>query len=428
MRPKTSKSTANMAENRSKITDVFTPRSAEVNHEMYIHRPLHERDLMRSVEGSLHTIVCGESGSGKSWLYKKVSETCGWKIFNCNAGNAVRKKSLTDAVASATFEEGSKELVEYNQKLSAQVGAFGFGGATDASRKYEIKKDDILLSAFKAARGQAGSKRAVIVIDNLEALFSKKELMEELGNILLLLDDSDYAIFKIKLLIVGVPTDVVEYFQRLENLETISNRLQEVRAVSSLNRRQIADFIKKGLVDHLKIGLSEVELNRITSHVNNVTLGIPQRMHEFCEILAYEIEENKWVFETKLLEISSSKYLWSCLRKAYAVVDSFMNGRRTRTGRRNQVLYALGRIQGAHFDAQEAEEKVRMEFPESTKDTKLAVGHMLSELCVGTAPLLRRIPKSPNYRFSDPRYLMCLRIMLRKNDFDDTVKKLKLGR
>jgi hypothetical protein len=417
-----------MADKRSKITDVFTPRSAEVNHEMYIHRPQHERDLKRSVDGSLHTIVCGESGSGKSWLYKKVAETEGWKLFNSNAANAVRKKSLTQAIADATIKGGNKDLAEYSQKLGANVGAFGFGGGADATRKYEVKKEDLLLHAFKAAREQSGSEKAVVVVDNLEAMYSNKDLMEELGNIVLLLDDSDYDKYKIKFLIVGVPAGVIEYFQSIENLETISNRLQEVRSLESLSRSQIEDFIKRGFVEHLLVPLGAVEIGRITSHVNQVTLGIPQRLHEFCQILAYEMEENGWTFDSKLLPICSAKYLNACLRKAYAVVDGFMNERKTRTGRRNQVLYSLGLIQGTDFDAQEVENMVRKEFPASTDGTKLAVGQMLSELCVGTAPLLRRISKSANYRFADPRYLMCLRIMLRKSDTDDTVIKLKFRR
>jgi type IV secretory pathway ATPase VirB11/archaellum biosynthesis ATPase len=51
---------------RKKIKEVFTPRSAEVNEAMYIPRPHHQKELKRAVEGSMHAVLCGESGSGKS--------------------------------------------------------------------------------------------------------------------------------------------------------------------------------------------------------------------------------------------------------------------------------------------------------------------------------------------------------------------------
>ena len=68
--------------NRPPITDAFTPRGAEVNPEMYVHWPIHEKSLKRSVLGSVHTIVLGESGSGKSWLFKKVAADEGWTRRN----------------------------------------------------------------------------------------------------------------------------------------------------------------------------------------------------------------------------------------------------------------------------------------------------------------------------------------------------------
>lgn len=52
--------------------DVFTPRSAQVNPDMYIPRPGLETSLRRGLLGNLHVVLHGESGTGKTWLYKKV--------------------------------------------------------------------------------------------------------------------------------------------------------------------------------------------------------------------------------------------------------------------------------------------------------------------------------------------------------------------
>jgi hypothetical protein len=51
---------------RPKINEVFTPRRTEVNREIYVDRLGLEKSLIRALDGSLHAIIFGESGSGKS--------------------------------------------------------------------------------------------------------------------------------------------------------------------------------------------------------------------------------------------------------------------------------------------------------------------------------------------------------------------------
>jgi MoxR-like ATPase len=55
-----------------KPEDVFTPRAATVNQSMYIDRPQLERSIETSLRVKFHLIIHGESGTGKTWLYKKV--------------------------------------------------------------------------------------------------------------------------------------------------------------------------------------------------------------------------------------------------------------------------------------------------------------------------------------------------------------------
>jgi hypothetical protein len=198
--------------NKAKVNEVFTPRRANVNQAMYIERPQHERDLKRAIAGSLHPILCGESGSGKSWLYKHVAQVEGWKLFYANAANAARYNSLATVIALAVRDDDEREVVEFSQELGAEAKVLGFGGSGKAGRKYEVKKRETLLQAFKAARAKAGKNAAIVAVDNLEAIFSKPPLMEELGNIILLLDDPEYATHEIRLLIVGVPSDIIEYY------------------------------------------------------------------------------------------------------------------------------------------------------------------------------------------------------------------------
>jgi len=101
-----------------------------------------------------------------------------------------------------------------------------------------------------------------------------------------------------------------------------------------------------------------------------------------------------------------------------------MNERETKVGRRNQVLYVLGRMDKRIFHVAEVESLLREEFPSSTADTTLAVGQILSELTGGDNPIIKRSAKCPTYEFKDPRFAMALRVLLEKDTVKEKVTKL----
>ena len=186
--------------------------------------------------------------------------------------------------------------------------------------------------------------------------------------------------------------------------------------------------MRRGFVTQLRIPLTTSQVREIALHLDDVTLGIPQRLHEYCELLGYNIEDSESKYDSSLLPITDNKFLKTCLKKAHTVVTGCMNERKTKAGRRNQMLYALGKIRATEFDTKVVEAMLRKEFPLSTQNTTLAVGQMMTELTQGDAPLLRRAPKGYLYRFADPRYIMCIRAMLGKNPSDERVLKRTLRR
>ena len=70
-----------------------------------------------------------------------------------------------------------------------------------------------------------------------------------------------------------------EYYQQIDNLETVANRLKEIPSVTGLNWGQIDIFVRRGFVEQLKFGLSAEQVKQISQHVEHVTLGIAQRLH-----------------------------------------------------------------------------------------------------------------------------------------------------
>lgn len=406
---------------RKKIEEVFTPRNAEVNQRMYVSRPRHEAALEKAVRGGRHIVICGNSGNGKSWLYKAVAKRMGWKLFTANAGIAATVSSVTTEIANTLIPSGSIENFKYKSELELKSNTlFKAGAATE--REYNVQQMDVLQRAFQEARAEAGNGVVLLVLDNLEAIFAKTELMNELGNIILLLDDQRYSQYNIRILLVGIPANIINYYQSIDNLESVSNRLTEIPVVTGLLKQQVAGFVDLGLRNSLKINITDEDLKILTDHIFHVTLGIPQRLHEYCEALAFEIESNDWQYDPEQIKVADTEYCLASLLSSYSVLERCLNQKETKEGRRNQVIYSLGQLTEPQFDTLTVERKIREIFPNSTFNKKLAISQTLAELATPDRPLLTRLPIAASYRFSDPLHLMCLRLALHTKD-EKLVKK-----
>src|SRR5699024_903729 len=124
-----------------------------------------------------------------------------------------------------------------------------------------------------------GNQQTIIVLDNVETIFSNKELMSELSDILILLDDSDYAQYRVKFLLIGVPNEVLQYFSHTKNMSSVGIRNDEIPRITGLNVAQVLDFVQRGFIDSLKVAIPEQYVKRLRRHIYTNTLGIPQRIH-----------------------------------------------------------------------------------------------------------------------------------------------------
>lgn len=246
--------------------------------------------------------------------------------------------------------------------------------------------------------------------------------MDELADIIILLDDTRYAACNINILLVGTPNGVLQYFRESKISESVANRIQETRAVANLTEDQTTEIIQKGF-EQLGIEFDFMEIITLTTHIHNVTLGIAQRVHEYCEKLAFEIEDNDWRFNEKLIAITDNKWLLEGLRYAYQTIENHLNSRDTTVARRNQVIYSIGKIKLHQFDSADIDALIRKEFPSTIPQTNMGIGSILTELSDGESSLLNKNPKTNAYSIRDPRYLMCIRAMLYKNSDSTKVAK-----
>lgn len=409
---------------KKKPNEVFTPRNPTVNPAMYIERPTLERSLRRALEGTQHILIHGESGCGKSWLYKRVLENEGVVLTAANLGNASRHGSIVTEIENSIAEFSGAVKTGYTETKEAEISAgFAKGGLTHEGA-FETPQIDPLERAFKTLRQKAGTRKCCLVLDNLESIFGSAALMSELGDIILLLDDSRYARYDVKLLVVGVPEGVREYFSRAENRLTVTNRLYEIPEVGSLESAQIANFIETGFAHELGCRLDEDTAKILCEFAFFITGGVPQMLHEYCLELAYLAEDANDVICESMLKSAAARWLQASLSSSYSAVEEMMNDRSTVAGRRNQVLFALGQVKKDNFNYSDIEEIVRTEFPASTEGKTLNISGILSELADRENSLIKRARKANSYSFVDPKYRMCIRVMLENSS--QRVQKLDI--
>ncbi|MDO6586315.1 hypothetical protein Q4543_12405 [Salipiger sp. 1_MG-2023] len=116
--------------------DIFTPRSATVNPRIYIPRPDLEEELREGLSESQHLVIFGESGNGKSWLYKQVFEE---SKVSSEVVNLVQASSLGSL--GAAFEDKLDRLEEiekseYELTKSAGAKPGGVGLDVEGTWKY----------------------------------------------------------------------------------------------------------------------------------------------------------------------------------------------------------------------------------------------------------------------------------------------------
>jgi len=409
--------------NRKAINEVFTPRRSKVNVDMYIPRDDLEKSLYRSICGTMHSFLFGESGNGKSWLYKKVfaEKKINYVVANC--ANASRKESIVSEIHSVCLKANSCVKTEFTESKKAALSCVAKAELAH-SEKFKVLEEDTLIQAFKALSLDGKIEQSVIVLDNMETIINNEKLLGELSDIIILLDDERYAEFNIKFLIVGLPNQVIEYFTTSKNTTSVANRLEEVYRVQGLNAAQVRELVKHGFERQLKVQISKGELKTLYRHIDNITLGVPQRIHEYCEGLAYILEDNNWEYDSALLDKADFEWLRKGLRECYSIIDVFLNSDETSNGRRNQVIYALGQSSLHQVNTQKIGLCIRKEFPLTSPKSNSGIGQVLANLAKGKNPVLKKVSKSDAYTFSDPRYLMCIRLMLHKpEDSEQVIKK-----
>ncbi len=395
---------------------VFTPRQAEVSKTMYIHRPTLETAMKNAFKSTQHIVLHGGSGTGKTWLYKKFLADHGITYELANLANASRFGSIAAELKNVIDRYIEPTKTGYTETKQAEVNAVVSKGSLAHEAIYALGAKEPLECCFEFINRKAGGRSAVLVLDNLENVFDDQELLKELADIITLCDDERYARYRVRIMIVGVPPDLKRYYYGTPNCQTVANRLVELPEVSILTAEQCDQLVKKGFG---LLGFDLDEEEQFLQHVRYVTLRVPQMVHEYCLEVANIASAAKRV-DAAVWQHADSTWTTSKSTYAYSIIESHMNEKETRLGRKNQVLYALSKCEQDEFRTSQIEEIVRREFANSTDGVQLNCNQILSGLARSNGeeakPLLKKTAKEDAYTFADPRFRMVLRAMMVKSE------------
>ena len=402
-------------------TDVFTPRKADLNRQMYIERPILEEKLLSALDGDKYLIIHGESGNGKTWLYKKIflDKNISYTVINLGSANVAG--DVIDVIKQKLGELEHKDVDSREVTVTGQIGFMGTGGATHVKSVYELGEKAPLLKLFELIRAKAGTKKAVIVFDNFEQIVDSEKLMRQINGILLQADDDAYAKNKVKILIVGVPGNIKNLISSTTNAATISNRVTSLPEVGRLSEEQAGELMQRGFFE--KLGLNcQLPHPDLYKKVSWITDRIAQHVHEVCLKIAEISVKDGMVITRKSIDGAVMDWQNETLEADCAVIENIMNSRDTKAGRKNQTLFALGLCDKEEFNYSDIESIVRREFPGGTSGVTLNMSGMLSSFSKSENRIIRKTAKGSAYRFVSPKYRMAIRALLRKTDSEKIEK------
>ena len=224
---------------RKKPTEVFVPRSPKIVDDVYIPRRKLEAQLTRAIEGTKNVLMKGQSGCGKSWLYKKVFKDEKIKFLVVDLSDAsIQGSSIEKAIENALNIHIGKTFVEEGYKEIKSAGASVAVANSKLQTEHEYKKAETVIERTYKYLSVLGSKKSVLVLDNLEHISDSDKLLSELNALLMKVDNLDLSKYDVQILVVGTPIGVEKFYRNVKNMDTISNRIEEIEEIKGLESKE----------------------------------------------------------------------------------------------------------------------------------------------------------------------------------------------
>lgn len=402
--------------------EVFTPRSAEVNPTMYINRPELEASLGRAIRTGYHVVIYGDSGCGKSWLYKKVFKDQNIFYSTLDFSGAITGDDVDLQILElvSEFDEWKEKGKEASGGGQFTPGGVGLKG--DLKRTWEKVEQSPLAQLLEEMRREAGRKKTFLVLENIEHILDKPEVVGKVQNMLLALDDPKLGKHKVRLCLVGVPAEIKEVLTAGNKYQTISNRVVEIPEVDRLSKEGVGMLVQRGLEQQLDFTI--VSKPYCTSQISFISDRVPQYVHDICLHTALVAEDNLLKVTPDVVEIAFDNWVESNARQSYEFICDCLEKKGPVSDANARVVFAVARCEHRRFRAAEIEGLVRENFPRSTGGKRLQVLRMLRQLSSGEDRLLKCDDAKHNFRLATPKLRSVLRATLKLDGEVVSIKRL----
>ena len=253
---------------------------------MYVDRGELEIRLKDALDGNKYILIHGESGNGKTWLYKKVLAEEGYHFTSVNLSNAVEYENISDVFADKL---GNLNFVEQTGEDISTTGGVRPGGVgVEATSKIQHVRQakSAFFNLVSLIRMQAGRGNAAIALDNYEQIIANEKLLAQLRAVIISADDDDIAAQDVRILLIGVPGNLKELISKTPGATPILNRIFEIPEVARIPENDALALIKKGLFEVLSYGVHGLTEEAICQEVFFFSDGIAQQIHEICLAVA----------------------------------------------------------------------------------------------------------------------------------------------
>lgn len=401
-----------------KPNEVFDPRG-EYNPEMYVTRAEYEQDFGFALQSNLCVLVHGQSGTGKTWLTRRMLEK--EKIFYkvVNLASAANFDSIYKCFLHIMIHDKWRIRNSLTETKAAGINIPIAQGSLEATATYDNELDYFReFLKYMEYRADDKQKKRYIVFENMEAILDNEKLVRQLANIITLVDDEEIAKYKTKYIIIGATKDIHQYFREVRNVNTIENRLFELDDVGTLSTLQARALIIRGF-SKLQIPFQEDVRNICISEYIRVTGGIPQRIHELCLIFSQMVRSRDQSGYVGIDQVNDGikKWIRTSLNKNYAYISRLLQREDGEEALKNKVLYCVAQLDTLYFTNEDIDKILKEEFPNYMKKMDVTSIKALDEFCKCNPPLLSKADDVfGEYSFVDFKCALCLRAILEKED------------
>nr|WP_321508071.1 AAA family ATPase [uncultured Celeribacter sp.] len=387
---------------------------------MYINRPEHEDALRRAIKTKYNVVVFGDSGCGKSWLYKKVfkDDNVFYDVVDFSGAVTADDVDLKLLEAISDFQDWAE--FERTETGDASLGALKTKlGYKDATKWRKIDSSPFL-QLLAHIRAAAGRRKSFLVLENLEYVLDQPEVVKRIQLMLLALDDPTAGELGVQLCLVGVPSEIKQILSDGNKFQTISNRVYEVPELNRMEKKEVELLARRGLEQQLDFTIESPTF--CYSKIAFVTYQIPQYVHDVCLHVALRAEDAYNIVNPDVIEDALGDWLKANARQSTEFIRNWVMNDRSKHRTKAKIIYCISRLEKHFFTSEDIVEWLDKIFPKMMAERRPQVLRALRSLTEGEQRLLKCDAERRLFRVATPQIRSSLWIGLRLRGEEVSIK------